>query len=222
MRKLLNPFLSVFLLFLLVGKVIAQPAISVHGIYGLSNQKVISSGILGGGVQLRYFLSPSIAVGLSAKYYTEDFSREVANKTIEASSTDIPVNALIEYYFPKKGFLRPYIGVETGIHYLNIESTKYENSSANFGVSPKVGVQFLFGKGFGAFAEGAYNFIAGSQNSIHLDPSNPNNINYRLKNSPQSVMVNVGVFYGLQRKDKAKRKKKDDWDETLPGQINVP
>jgi hypothetical protein len=217
MKKLVSLFWGVLLL---MGEGIAQPAISGHGAYGVSNQKVISSGVLGGGVQLRYFLSSSFALGVSAKYYTEELKRVVTNKTVEASSTEVPVGMLIEYYFPKKGFFRPYVGVESGKHFLQIESAKYENSAAPWGVSPKIGAQLAIGKGFGAFVEGAYNFIAGSENSIHLDPSNPNNKNYRLKSSQQSLMGNVGLYYGLPKK--VKRKKKDDWDEVLPGQINVP
>lgn len=212
----------VVVLFLMVVKGMAQPAVSVHGSYGFSNQSVISDGMYGGGIQLRYFVSSSIALGVSAKYYAEYLSREVASKEIKANTKDIPVNILIEYYLRRKGVFRPYVGVEGGIHYLSIneirdtKAEKKESSSAKFGVSPKVGLQVFLGKRMGIFAEAVGTFVTGKENFIHLDASNPNNINYRLKNSPQSLMFNLGLVYGLEKKQ---RKRKDAWDEPVPGQV---
>ena len=176
----------------LYGQASAQPSIALHGSYGFSDQGDISNGLYGGGAQLRFFLGPRVAVGATAKLFTENLEISPSTANIETSSSIIPVSGLIEYYFTDKG-IRPYLGTEAGIYFQKLKSGNLEATASNFGVAPKIGLQIPLGKTFGLFAEGAYNIVFGNENSLTVGSAS--NVNFN--NSTKFFTLQAGIIIGL-------------------------
>ncbi|MCE7065505.1 outer membrane beta-barrel protein [Dyadobacter sp. CY326] len=192
MRNAFFTFALMLLGSILYGQASAQPSIALHGSYGFSDQGDISKGLWGGGAQLRFFLGPHLAVGATAKVFTEDLEITPGTGSIETSSSIIPVSGLLEYYFTEKG-IRPYIGTEAGVYFLKLKAGNLKANASNFGVAPKVGLQIPLGKTFGIFAEGAYNIVFGNENSIQV--SNPGNVDFN--NSSKFFTLQAGIIIGL-------------------------
>lgn len=196
MKKLLGLSVLFLLTFLFSEKATAQSSLTLLGTYGRTNQNDISKGIFGGGAQYRYFIKPNIAVGLSGKYLVENFNHELSLKSIRGRSTNIPVNLMAEYYFKTSG-IQPYAGLEVGVNIQKIEGYNIiiDKSAVNPGLAPKIGVLLPVGRRLGFMVEAAYNITLGSDNTVHMDPTKPNNDLYLLKNSKQSVTVTGGIRY---------------------------
>lgn len=192
MKNIFCTFALMLLGSILYGQASAQPSISLHGSYGFSDQADISNGLYGGGAQLRFFLGPRVAVGATAKVFTEDLEITPSTASVETSSSIIPISGLIEYYFTDKG-IRPYLGTEAGVYFMKLKSGDLKATASNFGIAPKLGVQIPLGKTFGVFAEGAYNIVFGNDNTLNV--GNANNVDFN--NSSKFFTLQAGIIIGL-------------------------
>lgn len=189
--------LSAFLVSLFIaGSASAQKSLTLLGTYGSTNQREDTKGAYGFGAQYRYFVKPNMAIGLSAKYITEDIDRPLSIKTIRGKATNIPVNLMAEYYFGKRG-IRPYAGLEAGLNIQKIEGYNIivDKSTIKPGISPKIGVIMPMGRRLQLMVEGSYDVIIGSANAVNVDPTKIGNDLYSVKNSNQSITVTGGIRY---------------------------
>lgn len=140
----------------------AQIQVGLGANYSTSVEKgsQLSDGIWGGSATVRYFLSPKVAVGLNARYFTKSESEAGIGK-ISASS--LIATPQIEYFF-SEGSLRPYVGLEAGIYH---DTFKYDisgygsdsQSQTNFGGAPKLGLQYMFTPAIGIDVNAGYHYI---------------------------------------------------------------
>ncbi|GAB4006759.1 hypothetical protein GCM10028808_09260 [Spirosoma migulaei] len=132
-----------------------------------------SDGLWGGGVTLRYFVNPKLAVGLNGRYFTKSNSASFvldpgigANGSVKASGNLLMVTGQAEYFFSQSA-LRPYVGVEAGLYRAaaSVEITsgaqtlKSADNDSKFGVAPKVGLQYAISPAFGVNADAGYHIV---------------------------------------------------------------
>jgi len=196
MKKLVGLPALFALCLLLSGEVSAQKSLTLVGSYGSTNQRDDSKGSYGFGAQYRYFVRPNIAVGVSARYITENIDRELALKTIRGKATNIPVNLMAEYYFGTRG-IKPYAGLEAGLNIQKIQGYNIivDKSTIKPGISPKVGVILPLGRRLQFMIEGSYDVVIGSDNAVNVDGTKIGNELYSVKNSNQSITVTGGIRY---------------------------
>ncbi|MCF2444118.1 porin family protein [Dyadobacter sp. CY345] len=196
MKKLFGLSTLLLLSFFFSGTASAQKSLTLLGTYGITNQSDDSDGAYGFGAQYRYFVKPNMAIGLSAKYITEDINRELSLKTIRGRATNIPVNLMGEYYFGSRG-IKPYVGLEVGLNIQKIEGFNIivDKSTIRPGVSPKVGIILPMGRRLQFMVEGSYDVVIGSANSVNVDATKIGNELYSVKNSNQSITVTGGIRY---------------------------
>ncbi len=203
MKKLFGLSSLLLLSFFFSGTASAQKSLTLLGTYGSTNQRDDSDGAYGFGAQYRYFVKPNMAIGLSAKYITEDINRELSLKTVRGRATNVPVNLMGEYYFGNKG-IKPYVGLEVGLNIQKIEGFNIivDKSTIRPGVSPKVGVILPMGRRLQLMVEGSYDMVIGSANSVNVDATKIGNELYSVKNSNQSITVTGGIRYIFGKMDK--------------------
>ncbi|GAB4044936.1 OmpW family outer membrane protein [Spirosoma jeollabukense] len=177
---MINTFKVTVSLFLLLSALLlssqaqAQFQVNVNGNYLAPTESgsSFSDGLWGGGVTLRYFVSPKLAVGLNGRYFTKtnsaSFDPGTGGGLVKASLNILMVTGQAEYFFSESA-LRPYVGVEAGLYRagasLEISSgaqgLKSSDSDSNFGVAPKVGLQYAISPAFGLNADAGYHLIFG-------------------------------------------------------------
>jgi outer membrane protein W len=118
------------------------------------NGAKFSDGLWGGGVTVRYFVQPKVALGLNARYFTRSESG--------ISATFIPVTAQLDYFFTE-GTVRPYVGLEGGAYVsrAKIDFAGYQQSASKtyLGAAPKVGLQFMFSQTVGLDVNAGYHLV---------------------------------------------------------------
>lgn len=167
---------SLFLLvcaFLLSTQAQAQFQVNVNGNYLAPTESgsSFSDGLWGGGVTLRYFVSPKLAVGLNGHYFTTNNSANFdpgigGSGSFKASGNLIMVTGQAEYFFSESA-LRPYVGLEAGLYRSaatveitsGAQSFKAYDSASNFGIAPKVGLQYALSPAFGLNADAGYHLV---------------------------------------------------------------
>ncbi len=132
-----------------------------------------SDGLWGGGVTLRYFLNPNVAVGLNGRYFTTNSSASIdfdpgagVGGSVKASVNLLMVTGQAEYFFSASA-LRPYVGVEAGLYRSDAtveindgnQTFKLADSGSYFGVAPKVGLQYAVSPAFGINADAGYHIV---------------------------------------------------------------
>ncbi|MCK8490423.1 porin family protein [Spirosoma sp. RP8] len=134
-----------------------------------------SDGYWGGGATLRYFVKPNLAVGLNGRYFSQSNSANFAfdpgaglSGSAKASFNFLIVTGQAEYFFSTSA-LRPYVGLEAGLYRAagtveisnGYQTFKESASSADFGVAPKVGLQYALSPSLGLNADAGYHLIFG-------------------------------------------------------------
>ncbi len=158
---------------LLPGRAQAQFQINLTGNYLGSTEKgsSFSDGLWGGGATFRYFVNPNVAVGLNGRYFTKNESASFNGGTgisgsVKASADLILVTGQAEYFFSESA-LRPYVVLEAGLYRTTAkveitngyQSINSSNSANNFGLAPKVGLQYAITSQFGVNVDAAYHII---------------------------------------------------------------
>lgn len=122
----------------------------------------------GGGVALRYFLNPNVAIGVTAQYLTKGLTYA----DIATRNSNRFVAAQAEYFFTRSA-LQPYMGVEAGL-FANRYRTEvpshplspFEGRNNWFSVGPKVGLQYMITPSIGLNTEATYKLIVDRGSSI--------------------------------------------------------
>ena len=174
-RKVTASLLLIVCAFLLSSQAQAQFQMNVNGNYLVPTESgsSFSDGLWGGGLTLRYFVSPKLAVGLNGRYFTKsnsvNFDPGIGGGLIKASLNILMVTGQAEYFFTESA-LRPYVGVEAGLYRAGstveitsgAQTLKSSDSDSNFGVAPKVGLQYAISPAFGVNADAGYHLIFGN------------------------------------------------------------
>jgi outer membrane protein W len=175
----------------------AQFSLGLQGGIAKSNVED-SKTVAGGGVNLRVFASPNVAVGVAGKIYADGSDYRIAGQTLSTTGTLTPVTGTIDYFFTT-GVIRPYVGGDAGV-YFSKYNAKYNGNTilessrhSNFGAAPRAGLVFAFGN-LGIQVEGIYHFVFGNKNHSGTTGS-PNNVDF--ESTSQFGGVNVGVIFGL-------------------------
>ena len=151
--------------FLLSGHLKAQVQLNLTGNHfsPIESGSKFSDGFWGGGATLRYFISPKFAVGLNGRYFTRSESTAFNGGTASVKAAVVIVTGQAEYFFTESA-LRPYVGLESGLYHsslsVDVPGLISDSESFNdFGVAPKVGLQYLISPGFGLNVDAGYHLI---------------------------------------------------------------
>ena len=175
----------------------AQFSIGLQG--GVAKPNVEDSKtIAGGGLNLRVFASPQLAIGVAGKIYADGSKYTFAGQTFETTGRVTPVTGTIDYFFTT-GVVRPYIGGDAGVYFSGYDA-KYNGNTilesqkhSNFGAAPRAGFVFAFGN-LGIQVEGIYHFVFGNKN-YSANTGSANNIDF--ESTSKFGGVNVGLIFGL-------------------------
>ena len=119
-----------------------------------------SDGYPGGGLALRYFISPQLAIGVNGRYLTRTFSD--TGLGYDAKGEFIVPGAQAEFFLTKSG-VKPYVGVEANYFLvratIKVAGQSESDSEGYFGAAPKVGVQFMFSPNIGLDVNAGYHVI---------------------------------------------------------------
>ncbi|AUD01325.1 outer membrane beta-barrel protein [Spirosoma pollinicola] len=153
----------------------AQFQANVNGNFLAATEKgsSFSDGLWGGGVTVRYFVNPNLAIGLNGRYFTKSNSASFVfdpgsgtNGSVKASGNLLMVTGQAEYFFSESA-LRPYVGLEAGLYRAaatveitnGIQTLKSADNDSKFGVAPKVGLQYAVAPSFGINADAGYHIV---------------------------------------------------------------
>ncbi len=173
-----------------------QIAYTIHGTASVANYPYASLKP-GFGAGAKLFITPSLAVGVAAKYtgigykYKQSSSSIITNK-----GSLIPLTATADVYLAK-GSVRPYFGVEAGAYIHSLKTTveangNYQSTYTKLGTAPKFGIIFKVNK-LSLFAEGSYQFLFGSTNGSVIDQTRK----FRWPTPNQYWLFNAGIAIGI-------------------------
>ncbi|MCF0069356.1 hypothetical protein LZD49_02670 [Dyadobacter sp. CY261] len=175
----------------------AQFSLGLQGGIAKSNVED-SKTVAGGGVNLRVFASPRVAIGVAGKIYADGSDYRIAGQTLSSTGTLMPVTGTLDYFFTE-GVIRPYIGGDAGVYFSkykakwNGETVLESSTRNNFGAAPRAGLVFAFGN-LGIQVEGIYHFVFGNKNHSS-ETGSANNIDF--ESTSNFGGVNVGIIFGL-------------------------
>jgi len=172
---------KVFLSLLLIsGLVVFNSSAQIQvGAFGTYNKILGDAGEdapagFGGGVDLKYFVTPKFAIGLNAGYIQHSDEQSISigpiSYTLKATQTIIPVTVNADYFFTEEGF-RPYVGLGLGLYALGgsaeANGVKVDaDSESKFGFAPHLGAQYFFNKTVGLDLNVKYNYILSKDSDI--------------------------------------------------------
>jgi outer membrane protein W len=174
--KLTASLLLVVSTLLLSSQAQAQFQVNLNGNYLVPTESgaSFSDGLWGGGVTLRYFVNPNLAIGVNGRYFTKSNSASFDpgggfGASLKASINLLMVTGQAEYFFSESA-LRPYVGLEAGLYRAaaNVEITgggqtvKSSDSDSQFGLAPKVGLQYAISPALGVNADAGYHIVFGN------------------------------------------------------------
>lgn len=175
----------------------AQFSLGLQGGVAKSNVED-SKTIAGGGLNLRVFASPQLALGVAGKIYADGSKYTFAGQTLETTGSVIPVTGTVDYFFTT-GAIRPYIGGDAGVYFSGYDA-KYNGNTifesqkhSNFGAAPRAGLVFAFGN-MGIQVEGIYHFVFGNKDHS-ATTGGASNVDF--ESTSKFGGVNVGLIFGL-------------------------
>lgn len=199
MKKELKISLVILALLVALGsETFAQISLGFQGGSGKSNRDNAKT-IAGGGINLRVFVSPNLALGAAAKLYADGNTYGTGNDQYKTTGALMPLTGTVDYYFAT-GIVRPYIGGDAGVYLSNYDITHNgkniytSDKSSNFGAAPKAGIVFTLGKTVGIQVEGIYHYLF-SNKDHQLTTSDLGNIDF--KSTSRFYGFNVGLIIGL-------------------------
>lgn len=175
----------------------AQLSATVSAGYGIPSQAG-SGGMWGGGIGIRYYLSPTLTVGARIRGYLESVTQEGISLTGRLTSVTVPVMATVEYQILLAN-LHPYVGLEAGIiqtalitrlDYNGLQAYNETTLDTKLGVAPKIGVGYNITQGMTLFAEGMYTVGFGK------DRSGSTQFDLRSSSRFPSVHAGVSIIFG--------------------------
>ncbi len=137
------------------------------GAFGTYNKLLGDAGTdapagFGGGLEGKYFINPSLALGASFGFIRH--SETEAGITL--STTIMPILLTGNYFFTENGF-RPYAGLGLGLYMLTFKSSgsvlgiplEFETSESKTGFAPNAGFQYMFNDNLGLDVNLKYHYI---------------------------------------------------------------
>jgi outer membrane protein W len=172
MKKLIQRSGFAFLFFLGLGVIStqAQFQVGLGGNYFLPTAEGsrFSDGYPGGGLTLRYFISPQLAVGINGRFLTKKLADVGGFSGFEVKAQSIAPGLQAEFFLTKSA-IKPYVGIE-GNYFMTKTNGSYQGEEYNytdnsFGVAPKLGTQFMFSPTFGLDVNAGYHFLLKDKDS---------------------------------------------------------
>jgi opacity protein-like surface antigen len=177
-----------------VSPVLAQLSAEATFGYGIPSQQG-SNGIWGGGLGVKYFISPGTAVGLRVRTYVETIRETGTNLNGRLTAASIPIMGTFEYHLTITT-LHPYVGLEAGIIRTALEAKLSYNGrevyndiigETNLGIAPKAGIAYDITQGMTLMAEALYN--------VGFGKNQAGTTQFSLQNSSRFLAVNAGVVF---------------------------
>lgn len=198
MKKLLvRTTMAVAVVLLMNASGFAQFSLGLQGGVAKSNRDN-SKTVAGGGVNLRGFVSPKVALGVAGKIYADGTEYTAAGQSLSFNGTVMPVTGTVDFFFTE-GAIRPYVGGDAGMYFskynakLNGNKISESSTHSNFGTAPRLGLVFAFGN-VGLQVEGIYHFIYGNKNN-RATTGSADNVDF--ESTSQFGGINVGLIFGL-------------------------
>ncbi len=170
----------------------AQLSANLSGGYGIPSQQG-SQGIWGGGIGLKYFVTPSIAVGARVRTYVENIKQDDNALTGRLIAATVPIMATFDYQFIL-ATLHPYVGLEAGVirsafnaklDYNGKEVYNEVLSETNLGLAPKIGVGYDLTQGITLMAEALYN--------VGFGKNQAGTTQFNLQSTSRFLAIHAGV-----------------------------
>ncbi len=195
MKKLIQRtiFVSAFAFFATL-PAFAQLSLDATAGYGIPSQEG-SQGIWGGGLGVKYFITPGVAVGARVRSYVETIRERGANLNGRLTAASIPIMGTFEYHLTITT-LHPYVGLEAGVIRTALDTQLSYNGrevynevigETNLGVAPKVGVAYDITQGMTLMAEALYN--------VGFSKNQAGNTQFSLQSSSRFLAVHAGVSF---------------------------
>jgi hypothetical protein len=184
----------------------AQIQIGAQGSYlkGTGDNK---ASLWGGGVHLKAYVGPFIALGGVVRTYPKQTSKiEYQNQTVTTNDLVTNISGSADIILgSKKDLIQPFIGADAGVSINNQivtttnasqQNVDNKNSQTFFLLSPKAGINLGLLPAFGAFATAQYNLTFGNGNQQDVSINNTPN---PFKSTPVSkyFTFDIGVYFRL-------------------------
>lgn len=194
MRKTL-PGLLLFLHLVLTGTwAHAQLSLAASGAYGIPTGPE-SSGVFGGGLAAKYYLSSKMAVGVRVRTYLETVKQDGNGLNGRLMAVTIPMMGTFEYHITDTD-LHPYAGLELGLVHTTVDANLSFNGKqiyddlareTTFGLAPKLGVGYDLTQGLTVMAEALYN--------IGFGKNQAGDTRLSLTNSARFLAFHAGISF---------------------------
>jgi opacity protein-like surface antigen len=172
----------------------AQLSIDATAGYGIPAHSR-SQGIWGGGLGVKHYLSPKLAVGARLRTYSEVLRESADPGRSAVTATTIPIMASVQYH-PNDWDLHPYVGLELGIIRTVVNASIFYNENkiydetvgdSSFGFAPKAGIGYDLSQSLAITGEVLYN--------IGFPKTLAGNTQLDLSNSSKFLTVHLGISY---------------------------
>jgi hypothetical protein len=195
--RILRWTLAVGLVTASASNIFAQMSLGVQGGLAKSNRDN-SKTVAGGGLNLRFFPSEMVAIGVAGKIYADGTEYRIAGQDVSFNGRVMPVTGTLDFFL-LPGVVKPYLGGDAGMYFSKYDArfngsiVSESSRHSNFGAAPRAGVIFAFGN-VGLQVEGIYHFIFGNKNNS-AQTGTADNVDYQ--STSQFGGINVGLIFGL-------------------------
>jgi outer membrane protein W len=191
-----NIALCLLLVFVLGVSAHAQLSFDANVGYGIPVDKG-SEGAWGGGIGAKYYLTPTLSVGMRVRGYWENVTQEGNGIVGRLTAVTVPVMGSFLYQITTND-LHPYVGIEVGLIRTAVTADLsyngkrvYDDVSINntFGIAPKVGVGYDLTQGLTMTAEAVYN--------VGLGKNQAGDTQYHFDQTARFLTAHLGVSFAF-------------------------
>jgi len=152
-------------------------------------------GAWGGGLAVKYYLLPKVAVGVRVRSYIENVMQQGNGLTGRLTAVTVPIMGTFVYQISTRD-LHPYVGLEAGLIRTAVNADLSYNGNKvyddvvinnTFGLAPKVGVGYDLTQGLTVTAEAIYNVGFGKDQA--------GDTQYQLDQSARFLTAHVGISF---------------------------
>jgi hypothetical protein len=187
----------------------AQFIIGVQGSY-LTGSGGDKKGQFGVGAQGKVKLSNRVAVGGTVRSWLKNYQDYSGSGGARSADATTQLAGMLEIFFGNR--VQPYIGTDAGLYFTNTVIQNGSNveigneKSTNFGLAPKLGIQFNTGA-VSPFIQAQYHMLFGGGDEIEIPGvgGNPWNIESQKK----FTTLDFGLLFQIGRVGGKGNKKKD-------------
>jgi hypothetical protein len=188
----------------------AQFIIGVQGSY-LTGSGGDKKGQFGIGAQGKVKISNAVAVGGTVRSWLKNYQDYSGSGGARSADATTQLAGMLEIYFGKR--VQPYIGTDAGLYFTNTVIQSGSNveigseKSTNFGIAPKVGIQFNTGF-VSPFIQAQYHMLFGGGDEIVVPGTGGNPWN--IESQKKFTTLDFGLLFQIGRVGGKGNKKSND------------